>query len=442
MERKHIHRFCHDAIPGANWRPTRFAATVPSSYVCSVCGMIPMWSVQLPCSHVLCRACHAVSSENGAGLCPLDRQPFEKVDSVDISFPDSEVRSFQVYCWNEAEGCEFVGPMETLLWHYEHECTFHVVECLRCTEAVLHKDLVKHYENGCGAASSPSDEESSSSQSAAGTPGDTSVALEEPMMLLQDLRSGLPAITTLLNEVVERAKHHEVWFSSFTSDFRASMLKLKRDMAQMSNVVSPTPSRGRRSRRSSAANADRASLSPESENALVLRKLEHFAHMSIDQLELVRRIVTQPAGHRSVIVDCEPIVYNLERFRRLSDALSSEHGLSEEIARQKYTLCFKNAEDIFLCTMGSKKLADVTMPFTRDTYFTIVVWKRAPSGYRHARPDIGSLDLDIEFNGLLEDSRCVLSDWIVRIRHPKDADLHLEGPPRKRLRLYASCGKI
>lgn len=429
MERKHVHRFCHDAVTGANWRPTRFAAKVPGSYACCVCGMIPMRTVLLPCSHILCRSCHAASSENGAGLCPLDRQPFEEADSVDVNFPDSKVRSFQVYCWNEAQGCEFVGSMETMLRHYEHECTFHVVECLRCPEAVLHKDLVKHYENGCFAASSQAAEESSSAESAAVTPGDTSAAMEDQRMLLQDLRRGLSAITNHLNEVAERAKNHEVWYNSFNSDFRASMLELKRDMAQMSNVVSSTPSRGRRGRQSSPASADRVSLSLESEKILVLRKLEHFAHMSLNQLELVRQIVTQPACHRPVIVDCKPSVRVEEKFRRLSGAVSTEHGLGDDVSRQIYTMYFENAEGIFSCGPTSRKLADVTMSCTRDTYFTVVVSKET-----FELDDAGMLCVDIEFNGLLEHSRCVLSGWTVKIKHPMnaDGDLELRGPDEGR----------
>ncbi|XP_075744725.1 uncharacterized protein LOC142803494 [Rhipicephalus microplus] len=411
MDQKPMHRFCHDDIPGANWRLTQFAATVPNSCVCSICGMIPKWLVKLPCSHALCPACHGLSSKKGSGLCPLDKQSFEITNSVTVHIDDSEVRSFKVYCWNEVHGCQYVGSMEHLLWHYEHECRFHVVECLRCHRTVLHNELLKHHENGCGATSSHSAEESLPSESASVTPGDS---LEDPRMLLQDPHSGLPAITALLNKVVEHAKRHEVWFNTCTSDFKASILKFKRDIAQMSNVVSSTPS---------CANAAGSSLSPELESALVLQKLEHLAYKSTNQLELMRQIVTQPAGHQSVIVDCKPLDYFLDRYRRLSNALSTEDGLSNEISRLVYALRFENAENLFSCALESKKLAAVSVPLTRDTYFTIVVSKSTASVL-----DTGTLHLDIEFNGLLEDSVCVLSDWSVRVKHPDSVDLELEGP--------------
>ncbi|KAL3246138.1 hypothetical protein MRX96_057876 [Rhipicephalus microplus] len=96
------------------------------------------------------------SSQNGAGLCPLDRQPFNKANSINLHLPTKEVRRFEVHCWNEVQGCHFVGPLEKLLWHYDEHCKFHVVECLRCAKPVFHVDLVKHLEKDCGAASSHS----------------------------------------------------------------------------------------------------------------------------------------------------------------------------------------------------------------------------------------------------------------------------------------------
>ncbi|KAL3246141.1 hypothetical protein MRX96_057879 [Rhipicephalus microplus] len=420
MEEKPVHRCCHDDIPGANWRPTRFVSMVPSSYVCSICGMIPKSLVKLPCSHVLCSACHATNSDNGAGQCPLEKQPFERADSVSVNCPVSKIRRLKAHCWNEAQGCDFVGSVETLLKHYEHDCTYHVVECLKCAQAVLHKDLSKHHENGCGGFASQSAEESSPSESAAGTPKDT---LEDPGMLLQDPCCGLPAIMTLMSKVVQRAKEHEVLVSSCTNDFRASMLKLKTDMAQMSKLTSETPSH---------SNELGVYLS-ELDNTLVFRKLEHFAHSSLKQLELMRQIVSQPAGHRSVIVNCEPIVNSMDECRRLSNALSIEDSLNKEILKQIYSLCFENAEELFSCALVPKKLADVTIPFTRDTYFTIVVSKRTTSV-----KDTGTLYLDIQFNGLLEESRCILSNWTVRVKHPNSLDLDLEGPKES----YCNCMRV
>ncbi|KAL3223334.1 hypothetical protein MRX96_049826 [Rhipicephalus microplus] len=97
---------------------------VPSSCACSVCGMISKCSVKLPCSHVVYVACHTTNSANDAGQCPLDRQPLRKVDSVSMKFPIIKIRKFKAHCWNEAQGCEFVDSMKTLLKHHELNCTF------------------------------------------------------------------------------------------------------------------------------------------------------------------------------------------------------------------------------------------------------------------------------------------------------------------------------
>ncbi|KAH8031853.1 hypothetical protein HPB51_020971 [Rhipicephalus microplus] len=61
----------------------------------------------------------------------------------------------KVYCWNEAQGCEFKGALKDMLLHYENDCTFSSVEDSQCGEAVLNKDVEPHQVAGCSKSVSP-----------------------------------------------------------------------------------------------------------------------------------------------------------------------------------------------------------------------------------------------------------------------------------------------
>nr|XP_037273753.1 TNF receptor-associated factor 3-like [Rhipicephalus microplus]XP_037290659.1 TNF receptor-associated factor 3-like [Rhipicephalus microplus] len=148
-ELQRVHRFCDHAVEGVNWRPTRFADEVPSSRVCALCRTIPRSTVQLPCSHVMCRSCYAAISQGCGGRCPLDQEQFREAQCVNYDFLTENGNALKVYCWNETRGCEYEGAVEDMLRHFENKCIFHAVECSRCGEAVCHKELATHYMAGC-----------------------------------------------------------------------------------------------------------------------------------------------------------------------------------------------------------------------------------------------------------------------------------------------------
>lgn len=164
-----LHRVRHH-VHGVNWRPTRFVDGVPYYHSCGLCNVIPRKTVLLPCSHVLCQSCYrgSITEDDGGdgrgGVCPLDEDPFEVHQCARIRLTATKLNSFRAYCWNQENGCEYVGTLQEVLAHCEEQCTFHTVACPRCRENVLHAELPAHYVAGCGGGSESSAETEESSE--------------------------------------------------------------------------------------------------------------------------------------------------------------------------------------------------------------------------------------------------------------------------------------
>lgn len=170
---RHVHFFREHPVMGVNYRPTRLVEKLPHLRVCDVCRMVPKLIQLLPCDHVLCVMCHKSSCEGVDGIspngrCPMDGKSFSTLECRGHDFHDMNPGDLKVYCWNEANGCQFVGPMEEMLRHYDNdECQFHVVRCFRCGARVLHRKLSAHYLSACNYALTSYGEDYASSDSAA-----------------------------------------------------------------------------------------------------------------------------------------------------------------------------------------------------------------------------------------------------------------------------------
>ncbi|KAL1433730.1 hypothetical protein MTO96_012264 [Rhipicephalus appendiculatus] len=225
---RRMHRFRDHPIEGVNWRLTRFVDEVPSSGVCGLCRMIPKRIVMLPCLHTLCQSCKAGSSEGTGGRCPLDEEPFEEAECVNYYFPTRKANALKVHCWNEAHGREFEGAMEFMLRHYEKECAFHTVECLRCGEEVLHTELSTHYVAECGAPVSLGRSENGPTDSQALTLQDVTAALEDLKTLLRDANHEqlLLALQSQMNELIEQMRDIECRPAVQTNDNTAPRISM------------------------------------------------------------------------------------------------------------------------------------------------------------------------------------------------------------------------
>ncbi|XP_075525066.1 uncharacterized protein LOC142557247 [Dermacentor variabilis] len=154
--RRALHRVCN-SVSGVNWRSTRFVnELVVDRYACCVCHVIPSTTVVLLCGHALCEQCQRGSVvQDGGSVCPLDGEPFCEDSCQKLQLPENKKQDLKAYCWNEAQGCNFVGPLAALLRHFEAECAFHSFPCQRCGENVPNAQLAAHYIGRCSNGSSP-----------------------------------------------------------------------------------------------------------------------------------------------------------------------------------------------------------------------------------------------------------------------------------------------
>ncbi|XP_075533902.1 uncharacterized protein LOC142566861 [Dermacentor variabilis] len=363
--------------------------------------MIPKQMVVLPCSHALCQSCHAASLEGGVGQCPLDREPFKEGECFGYEFPTRKANAVKAYCWNEAHGCEYTGTLDRMLEHYENVCTLHTVECVRCGEAVQHRDLPTHYAAGCSAGVSTAITESS--QPTAVTLEDVNAALEDVKAMLGCLNHDqlLPVIQSQLNELTEQVRKQEASFAGITREVGACERNLKGEMEQISATISSTVSRQRTSQQKPLEEVSTTgSLSLHSGQDLILRKSEHLAH-----LENCRKTSPKP-NYSRVIAHCERWRPDL---RHLTTALLTPRN--ERIGLATYQLTLENCEEIIEWRGGFKQFAEITVWHMKDTYFTIAVSKDG------ATP-ASSLIVETEFNGMLVDSKCWPTFWRVSAVHP------------------------
>ncbi|XP_049513846.1 TNF receptor-associated factor 6-like [Dermacentor silvarum] len=126
-----------------------FTKELPLPRICGLCRTVPNRTVLLPCSHFLCDSCNGVRDQDGRYVCPLDLEPFDEHDCLWNDFPATRASSLKAHCWNECDGCAFVGTIEAVLRHYEKECDFHALLCPRCQQRIRHTELAAHYVAGC-----------------------------------------------------------------------------------------------------------------------------------------------------------------------------------------------------------------------------------------------------------------------------------------------------
>ncbi|KAL1470611.1 hypothetical protein MTO96_004562 [Rhipicephalus appendiculatus] len=323
----------------------------------------------------------------------------------------------KVHCWNEVHGCQFEGTMEHILRHYEKECTFHTVECLRCGGGVLHNDLSKHYVDGCttrvssacaqktspeSTAATPSTE-NKSSESAASTHQDVIATLEEVKTLLRYPRNGEQPIA-IASDTNELPDQHQG--ATSTAAARGVGSSAESMNAGSTEVTGPTPSNLLQepgSQRNTTAEASDPSSS-RSEGSTSLQPVDFFNNLPAQVLaglrELSLRDYTQHVltGGANRNVKC--------RLRKIRFPPTTECVWRKVRGEIVYDLVIENIPDVTLAKGESTTLCKLTAVLTMDAYFNVEVFGNGDF-----------LSVHVLFYGTLEGSQCLAPSLNVDAYH-------------------------
>lgn len=427
--RTRLHRVSGHGVSGVNWRLTRFAEDVPDAHVCCLCGTIPPSTVLLPCAHLLCEPCRVGSAMHGNCLCPLDREAFEEHDCHVIPMPARKASRLKAHCWNEVRGCEFVGDLQAVLRHFEEECDFHVTECPRCCENLLHKELPAHYISACVVeTASANTEQQPAFQDKAPTHDVFSATVKDLRTVLSDLHHDqLPSLQSQINELVEHSKNQGEQMLVIARSIADLQRMLKSELAQLTTSMSSLSSllegahqgdresdstRQENLPESAVLSEDR--LTPESmpwclEQKLILRKLELLLHVTMSPSEDVRQAAQ--TYRLTPTVFCKPVGPS---FCHVMDrTLSSSLRRGQERERVTYLITVRSASELFNYRGPCRKFAALTQCHCRDAYFIIYF----SSGLRSGRE---CLVLSVECGGFLKTSQLVTSDFSVTMLHSEE----------------------
>ncbi|XP_077557612.1 uncharacterized protein LOC144172896 [Haemaphysalis longicornis] len=294
-------------LSGVNWRPTKFAAPVPSHVTCGLCHVIPRRTVVLPCLHTLCETCESHSVEDGNIVCPLDQESFAVGDCQKLQLPPATADRLKACCWNESQGCTFVGTLQAVLAHYEKDCIFHMVSCPCCSVSVLHQDLPRHYRAGCqGDGITNTTDQLTLRQGHTPSPDDIAASLDELKALMRyPYQDSLPALQSNINEVLEEA-----------TSIRTRIEALTRASSESEQMLSQAL--GEHSRSFALKLQSLEAELRDNQSDAIARVLNEFDHRLSEQLSQSRRELATTFGEELRFQLCEISAILTKNFKLLN----------------------------------------------------------------------------------------------------------------------------
>ncbi|XP_075525174.1 uncharacterized protein LOC142557320 [Dermacentor variabilis] len=226
---------------GLNWRPVKFVQRLETTRVCRLCGVVPQSIAVLPCAHLLCGSCLDGCASEGGHACPLDKMSFEAESGVSwVTFHQKHMEKLQVSCWNTHNGCDFVGPAGDLLEHFEKRCSFHATRCPRCRDAVLRKDLPRHYEAGCNVVASL---QLSVAGHVSSIDMSTPNANDEPVVdcSCQDMLTSIQGRVNDLAEILAQLSSRQLKEEAIDTDSTTTRGTMRRQFADSVHDLTPLP---------------------------------------------------------------------------------------------------------------------------------------------------------------------------------------------------------
>ncbi|KAH7976716.1 hypothetical protein HPB52_018532 [Rhipicephalus sanguineus] len=256
-----------------------------------------------------------------------------------------------------------------MLRHYEKECTFHLAECSRCGEEVLHRDLARHYLAGCVV-----EHLGNQGSKLAATPGEVGESAQDS----EEVATGVGAAST------------------------------------------STSLREATSRQCPSEEANKSTSSQSCPEKQIALKPHYFSHMPVGAVNDVHKITWQHLPLHYVVpggltrAECP--------LRLICDPSETTYTWREALSNGRYMLLLDSIhEDVPSQGEKGTTLCKVTVAHTRDSYLNLEVSQ-----------DVSSICLSIEFYGMLEGSPCPapsfeVTSYDARRRHPFSFD-SLEQP--------------
>ncbi|KAK8767408.1 hypothetical protein V5799_005808 [Amblyomma americanum] len=340
--------------------------------------------------------------------------------------------SLTAHCWNEEQGCEFVGTVKAVLQHYEEECTFHAVECPRCAVSVLHKHLPAHYVAGCITSTLPAGTGQPSLPDTPRTSWDWSDTLGELKAALRETcNDQLASIQSQMSELTRHLESQGAQFLDVARSLKKSEAYTKSVMAGKMETdhdgSSELAPHSRSDRSSEASTNQDGGLSSEggvsrtatmtspwrSEKMLVLRKLECIADVSLSALEHLRQKVQAHLSRRPVIARCERVSSYSGGLPVVDSTLWAPPWQTDCSAVQ-YLVTVTNGGEIMNAPRGLYwTVAEVMAWHRRDSYVTVAV-----GTCNNSFEPFAYLEVRLKCFGLLKETSFPLSpDCCVTLLH-------------------------
>ncbi|KAL1421695.1 hypothetical protein MTO96_004079 [Rhipicephalus appendiculatus] len=296
----------------------------------------------------------------------------------------------KVYCWNEAHGCDYKSATEDMLQHYEKECTFHSVECWRCGEAVLHKELKTHFAAACSVRVSSPHSETTSPEPRTLSLQDVSNALEDVKTLLKIPNDDQvrPEIQSQASELMEQVGNQESRLAEDTCEVGSSANAATAESAAPASSAALQESASRRNPADEARTS--ASLPPCSNEMLMNQEHEIFSNISCNILNRMQKTSTEDFPQHCIDYFDRPYC---ECRLTLTTPLSTTRTWKVP-GTVTYVATLEDCT--FLPAVTGKHLCCITVLHTRDASFTVDLTATVDAG----------LILRIDFSGVVSGARC------------------------------------
>lgn len=119
-----------------DWRIVEFLERLPDAIVCNGCGIVSAKASVLPCMHVSCLHCDELK-------CAVDQR--SHFGRTSLQSARVALLSRQVRCLCSSQGCEYIGTLDKLDYHYPRQCDFARIVCSCCGARIPFKQLAGHY---------------------------------------------------------------------------------------------------------------------------------------------------------------------------------------------------------------------------------------------------------------------------------------------------------